>query len=163
MGLYLSTYCGPIVVAKVTSKSKSDMVRKCPKCNCKRDGAKFCLQCGSKIEFVVGPVVFIQYPHSSDVFLAFKAANLSDKIEALHHDQHLVYDKGYDIYTPNEDRNHPRGFTQIEAEYCTIDIDDINVQSEKDWLATAFAPEIAILKSVYESVEIKWVFANNKS
>lgn len=166
MGLYLSNYTGPVIFAESTFETKQTTRRVCPNeaCNRKKniEGA-FCGSCGTKIVSVPGKEEKVQIPTNDQVQTAFKEAGLN--YEAITEERFGLngVPEEISIYTPNNNRNNPRKFSSAEPKNLLLDIEECDVAGDKAWLAEKFAPEIAVLKELYKSIEIKWVFWNSES
>ena len=165
MGLWMSTYFGPVVLAEYSIGSRTTKIRKCVNEKCSRrkpitDGAKFCPQCGELIKSVDGPSEKIIIPEWEDVENAFIKADLD--CENLDRDNFISGPEGYHLYLPNS-QSLNRETIPDDPKNCYIDMAEIDMEAEKQWLQESYASEIEVLKSVYKSVVIKWIFTNSLS
>lgn len=165
MGICLSNYVGPVLFAKTTTELKPTTKRICPNSVCNRikvlDYAKFCPSCGSEITEVPGIFETIQIPTYRQIQDAFTKADLSDN--ALVVNTHIGGVIDIEVYFPNVRRDPPRDFCPNHPSNMLLDITDCDIAGERAWFEKVFAPEIAVLKTLYKSIEVKWAICNYES
>lgn len=164
MGLYLSTYAGPVIFAKFTTKQVVDPYRACSNVACKHKKAQdgnFCRTCGAPIEQKKDRFETVESPSYADLDTALSAAGLT--IDSLNQERFMDGPVGHHVYTANARRNAQRSFHPENPSSAFVDLSEIDTEAEKAWLLEAFAPEIAVLRSIYEEVSTAWIFATWQS
>lgn len=164
MGLYLSNYVGPVLLAKYTEATRPVPFWACAKPECSKyrktvDGS-FCTQCGSRLSAMTDPsrTEKVRKPTQEERWAALEKTGGSD--DRLIANGHVKGPDGWHVYVPNikgprEEPDYPANFM--------LDINDVDIESDKLWFVETFAKEIEAMASVYEQVEVHWVFMNYES
>ena len=166
MSLSWGTYVGPVVIATFTRKEVPNPYRGCGNLQCSRRNAeqnnsKFCNQCGEKIVKLTDRIKKVKFPDWQDRGKALIAVNLSE--DALIEQRFGSIPAGCDLFMPNAgNRNQPRSFDSCEEEVF-LRLTDVDIQQEKDWLKREYAQEIHVFESLYQAVEVGWIFMTYQS
>ena len=173
MGLYLSTYIGPVLVAKYTEGTRPVPFRACLNPDCTRsrkpvdphkqfDWATYCSQCGTKLETMTDPsrTEKVRRPTQEERWAALESTGGDD--ERLMINGHVKAPPGHHVFVPNI--KGPRDYdTDDYPANFMFDIDEADIDADKLWFVEAFAKEIEAMSGIYEQVEVRWVFMNYES
>jgi len=149
-------YIGPVIFAKYTPQTTSVQYRgcgnkKCKYCKCTQKG-NFCSECGDKISDLQATET-VQYPDCEVRGRLLMSLDLSEASICLQEFGNVP--NGYHLILPNQNRNNPRDF-ESEGE-TFVDLSTIDIHSEIYWLNRAFVKEIEAFRTLYQSVEVRWI------
>jgi len=150
-------YLGPVIFAKYTPQTTSVLYRGCGNQQCKyrkyTQNGNFCNQCGDKISDLQATET-VQYPDCEVRGRLLMSLDLSEDSICLQEFGN-VPDDGYHLFLPNQMRNHPRDFNSDEEAF--VDFSTIDIHSEIDWLNLTFVKQIEAFRTLYQSVEVRWI------
>lgn len=173
MGLYLSTYAGPVLLCwktPVVINEEVGMLCKNPACEYAENLArgkkgtiqrgKFCSECGRAL-FTAHQPTEDYTPSHGQVAQALVDKGLSE--DSLVYCPHAEVSKDCDVYLANSMGGFPRDFSPDNPDYFNLDIGTVNIEHEKELFEAKYAAEIDVMRSVYEAVGVNWCFINYES
>lgn len=159
MGVYLSTYVGPVVLAKKFSRQMNQTKVGCSNTVCQRyqkhQEGKFCNECASPIKPFPGKMIVKEYPTYADVVSDWERIGLPE--DDLFLNNFCPRPPGYDFWHLSNSReiNHPEHFVIYDNEF--------SIEAELANFKEKFAKHLEAMRSLYEEIEIRWAFANWES
>ncbi len=158
MGRYLQCYIGPVIVAKKQLATRTESYRCCTNEKClhkKEQKSPFCNQCGSKIG-TKEKAIKEWYPTYSNVITALTDAGLREDRLCFN-----LISEDTDLYEANE-KICDRSFVQEESCSVQVSYKEFDIASEIEAFKQFYAPELAVLKTLYESLEFDWMVTNSE-
>lgn len=164
MGMH-GSYIGPVIVAEYDIRERPVPYRNCGNKSCPRyakhkkpQTGKFCNQCGSEIITFHDRTEQYVFPEWRDVDDALSKAGLDSDSISLNN---FVEMSVCHLYEPLHERECVREFNVGTFDDAVLfDMEGIDIEAEKKWLSTAYAKEIELLKTLYVSVDVKWLVIN---
>lgn len=161
--MYQTTYAGPVLIAKYSNKSVAAPHRCCQNINCpnrnKLQDSNYCPNCGNST-ILSDKKKSVIVPSLKEVASALLAKGLSD--ESLRGTGE-VFGLGLNshVFFANDlNRNGPRSFYVESSEHFVLIMDEINTEKERNWFTIAYKEEIELISSLYEKVDVSWMFWN---
>jgi len=170
MGLYLSHYVGPVLLAKQHPEEEDSKFKACSNTQCdlyrKPDRAKgkHCHECGSEIKEYKGKPQRIKKPKWFDVQEELVRNSLNS--EALWCNDFAETPEGFDVLLfPNNylGIEPPRDFQPENASHCTTLLSSVDPKGEIAWFKTTYAAHIKTLTQLYDEVVVEWGVFNYQS
>lgn len=149
---------GPYLLVTTKKQTTDEKVKTCPNKKCKKHGKefdeKFCATCGAAVQICIVKRVTDLSPDEvlEEEFLdelvvqncmGSPLNGLNKNQEVLTSNQHSPFDKK----------------RKFDPDYGGItDLEDLNIQAEKDWFTKKYAEPIALLEKTYgkENVELRY-------
>ena len=168
MGLYPSTYIGPVIIAtRKPTTTKIITESTCLTCNEKRkDYDRFCAECGGKIDHVVEDQPMYS-PNWSGMAEIFDNNGMMDSLSEVGDDYRGGFcsgdktelDDGDSVWLPNSyDHENCREF-HGESYSRFFELGEFSfIDEEMRWMEEEFKNEIELMEKHYKDVRVSWAF-----
>ena len=172
MGLFLSQYVGPILLAKQHPEEEETRFRACSNTQCviyrkpNQVRGKHCHECGTESKYYKGKPRIVRKPQSQDVINMLESFGLNP--EALWHNDFAKSPEGHEdflIYIPNNYLGSvpPRKFHTSEANNSSLLLSSVNPEFELEWFNETYSEYISKMSEVYDEIKTSWGIFNYQS
>jgi hypothetical protein len=172
VGVYLSHYVGPVLLAKQHPEEELVSYTACSSSDCdlyrkeNRVKGNHCHNCGSKVKEYKGKPKVIQKPTFQEVSKNFFDNGLDD--DALWANSFSASPEGFEgfvVYMPNNylGTTPPAKFNVENANQSCVLLCNRSPENELEWFKETYKLYISKLEEMYDDVQIHWGIFNYQS